>query len=150
MNGEKDDTVRWEKIDWERGKLLIEGTAAKTGRDRVVDIPENARAWLLLDRRDSGKICSLKNTSNALCRLRQRAGIQGKKRNALRKSYITYSVALNNQLEGVALQAGNSPAIIRSNYLARATMMEDLAKRWFGIFPETNQKILPLFGAMKA
>ena len=112
MNEEKIQALDWANIDWEAKRIYLDAAAAKnTGRsggdDRAVDMPDNLIAWLTPHRRPHGRICPLVNTSNALCRLRARAGIQGPKKNALRKSFITYPLALGHSIAPVAGQAGH-------------------------------------------
>jgi hypothetical protein len=55
------------------------------------------------------------------------------KKNGLRHSYISYRVAECADVARVADESGNSPAIIRSNYLRR--VKPDQAKEYFGIMP---------------
>lgn len=143
MHEEKVECLDWADIDWEAKAIYIRHAAAKTGRDRVVDMPDNLVAWIEPYRRPHGKICALANTSNALCRLRQKAGI-GKKRNGLRKSFISYKLCLTRNIDGVADQAGNSAVIIRKNYKRTDTRMKAAAERWFAIMP-LRADVLPLF-----
>lgn len=148
MNEEKIHHLDWSEIDFESRSIYVGKGPAKTGSDRTVDMPENLMAWLLPYRRPSGKICSLKNTSNALCRLRARAGIQGPKKNALRKSFISYQVAATRNIDGVADQAGNSSSVIRKNYKRTDTRLRAAAARWFAIMP-LRADVLPLFAWAK-
>lgn len=144
MNEEKARLLDWSDLDFaSRGIYIAKGTA-KTGNDRAVDMPDNLVAWLEPYRQNTGRICDLANTSNALCRMRIKAGIQGPKRNALRKSFITYKTALTRDIAGVADQAGNSAAIIRKNYKRTDTRMRQAAQRWFAIMP-TRADVLSLF-----
>lgn len=147
MNEEKAQHLDWADIDWEGKSIYVQKATAKTGRDRTVDMPDNLVAWLETYRRPRGKICALANTSNAFCRLRKRAGI-GKKRNGLRKSFISYKLALTRNIDGVADQAGNSAAIIRKNYKRTDTRLRASAERWFSIMP-TRAEVLPLFAWAK-
>jgi integrase len=143
----EEDKIRlldWSDFDWESKTIYIGKGAAKTGRDRVVDMPDNLIAWLQPYVKNKGKICELKNTSNALSRLREKAGILGSKKNALRKSFISYRKALSQDIAAVADQAGNSPAVIRKNYLLSDTRMKKEAARWFAITP-CRADVLPLF-----
>lgn len=149
MNEEKIEALDWSELDFEAKAIYVTRGAAKTGRDRVVDMPENLIAWLLPYRRPSGKICVLKNTSNALCRLRKSAGVLGPKKNALRKSFISYQLALTRNIEGVADQAGNSRGIIIKNYKRSDTRLRAAAARWFQIVPQ-RADVLPLFEWAKA
>lgn len=54
-------------------------------------------------------------------------------RNVLRHSFISYRVAQIQDVNRVALEAGNSPAIIFKNY--RELVTEEAADEWFGITP---------------
>lgn len=58
-----------------------------------------------------------------------------------RHSFISYRVAETQDAAKVALEAGNSPQMIFSNYREMVTPKE--AKRWFSVKPsETNQKVI--------
>lgn len=147
MNEEKLEHLDWADIDWDGKSIYVGHGPSKTNRDRPVDMPDNLVAWLEPYRRPRGKICSLVNTSNALCRLRRKAGI-GKKHNGLRKSFISYKLALTRNIDGVADQAGNSPSIIRQYYKQTNTRMKAAAERWFSIAP-LRADVLPLFAWAK-
>jgi len=148
MNEEKVRLLDWSDIDFEAKGIYVAKGTAKTGKDRMVDLPDNLIAWLQLYARKSGRICELKNTGSALCRLRTKAGIVGPKRNALRKSFISYQLALTRNIDGVADQAGNSSGMIKKNYKQSGTRMRVLAERWFSIMPD-RADILPLFAWSK-
>lgn len=67
------------------------------------------------------------------------AGIEGWepfawKHNALRHSFISYRVAQIQNVAQVALEAGNSPQMVFSNY--RELVRAADAEKWFGITPE--------------
>ena len=73
-------------------------------------------------------------------RVRQEAATEGEevkefkwKHNGLRHSFISYRVAVIKNVAQVALEAGNSPAMIFSNYRELVTPQD--AKAWFGIVP---------------
>ena len=55
------------------------------------------------------------------------------KHNGLRHSFISYRVAVIKNVAQVALEAGNSPAMIFSNYRELVTPQD--AKAWFAIVP---------------
>ena len=55
------------------------------------------------------------------------------KHNALRHSFISYRVAQIQNVAQVALEAGNSPRMVFSNY--RELVRPADAERWFGITP---------------
>ena len=56
------------------------------------------------------------------------------KHNALRHSFISYRVAQIQNVAQVALEAGNSPRMVFSNY--REIVRPADAEKWFGITPE--------------
>jgi hypothetical protein len=58
-------------------------------------------------------------------------------RNVLRHSFISYRIAVVKSADQVALEAGNSPAIIFKNYRELAT--DDEAAAWFNILPKEGQ-----------
>lgn len=53
--------------------------------------------------------------------------------NGLRHSFISYRVAVVKNVTQVALEAGNSPAVIFSNHRELVTPQD--AKEWFSIRP---------------
>ncbi len=59
------------------------------------------------------------------------------KNNALRHSYISYRVAETGDVNRTALEAGNSAAMIFSNYRELVTPQE--AEKWFSILPARKQ-----------
>ena len=64
-------------------------------------------------------------------------------RNGFRHSHISYRIAALKDLAAVALECGNSPQFIFSNYRALATEPEALA--WFSILPpKQGENIIPL------
>jgi hypothetical protein len=55
------------------------------------------------------------------------------KHNALRHSFISYRVAQTQNVAQVALEAGNSPRVVFSNYRELVRPVD--AERWFAISP---------------
>jgi integrase len=136
----------WRDIHLDEKQIYIPKGMAKKGEDRTVPIEPVLGAWLPPYAKRSGPICELENTSNALFRTKQAAGIKcGKNetRNALRKSFISYRRAVVKDEAQVALEAGTSVAKIRSNYGRPLAEAEGL--RWFSIYPQHADVIqLPL------
>jgi len=62
------------------------------------------------------------------------------KHNALRHSFISYRVSQTQNVAQVALEAGNSPQIIFSNY--RELVRPADAKAWFALTPGGDEKIV--------
>jgi hypothetical protein len=59
----------------------------------------------------------------------------------LRHSFISYRIAIVKSADQVALEAGNSPAIIFRHY--RELTTEETAKEWFGIMPMRVDTMAP-------
>lgn len=146
INGEK-ALLDWRNIDIEQRNIYVPRDVAKTGRDRVVPISDNLAAWLLPYVKPNGKICELSNTSHALCDAKRAAGLAAGKnetRNALRKSYISYRLAVTHNIAQVAEEAGNSAQKIRSNYNRPIPQKEGI--RWFNIWPTAADVVQLNFG----
>ena len=71
----------------------------------------------------------------------KRAGIRWPY-NVLRHSFISYRIALVKSADQVALEAGNSPAIIFKHY--RELVTEEQAREWFGVMPRATTNVMPL------
>ena len=133
------------RLDWRdvrlAEKLIVVGAEnAKTAARRLVPISDNLAAWLSPHVKRSGPLnpCAenLQNVGNALGDRFERAAARAKvawKRNGFRHSYISYRIAALKDVPAVALECGNSPQVIFSNYRALATDAE--AKTWFSILP---------------
>ena len=143
------------RLDWrevrQSEKLIVVGAEnAKTAARRLVPISDNLVAWLSPHAKRFGSVnpCDeqAENVGNALGNRFERAGARAKvtwKRNGFRHSYISYRVATLKDVPAVALECGNSPNIIFSNYRALATDAE--AKAWFSILPPKQAaNIIPL------
>ena len=124
--------VRWEDVDLARGFIRISARAAKVKRQRLVSIGANLKAWLEPWAKAKGPICDSSDTAGALKALAGRAGVAWKK-NAPRKSFISYRVARTNDIAATSREAGNSPGQIEASYQALAT--PDQAAEWFAILP---------------
>jgi integrase len=137
MTGEK-GLLEWGHIhlDDKNPHIYIPRDVAKTAGDRVVPIPPNLAEWLAPYARRNGRVCDLENSSNALSRAKKRAGLpsgRNETRNALRKSFISYRLAIAG-IAKTAEEAGNSPAVIKRDY--KRPVPEAEAQRWFGISPQ--------------
>ena len=145
------------RLDWRdvrlSEKLIVVGAEnAKTAARRLVPISDNLSAWLKPHAKKSGLVnpCEEQatNVGNALGDRIERAGARAKikwKRNGFRHSYISYRVAILKDVPAVALECGNSPQVIFSNYRALATDAE--AKEWFSIMPPKPAKPTPTVSA---
>ena len=124
----------WSAVDLNRQIIQVRADQAKTASRRIVPVSDNLKEWLA-PHVGTGKIVKfspiyLKVTP--LTRMLEFAW----PRNVLRHSYISYRIAVVKSAEQVALEAGNSPAIIFRHYRELAT--EEQATAWFNIRPQEN------------
>lgn len=146
-----------QRLDWSEVNLTerhIEITAkkAKTAARRLAPITDNLAAWLTPYAKASGKVTCFDSWWNQLPKLveeinslRMKLKQADKfvwKHNALRHSFISYRVADIQNVAQVALEAGNSPQMIFSNY--RQLVTPTAAKAWFAIAPPGASKIVPM------
>lgn len=132
--------LEWEDIDLEEGFIEVKAENAKTDTRRIVPLKENLKAFLLPLAKKHGKVISLANTTKHLLKAAaDTADAENEiealawKHNALRHTYISARVAESADVPRVADEAGNSPQVIRTNYLKR--MRPAAASEWFGILP---------------
>jgi integrase len=140
----------WSEIDFDddapedkRGAFIeVKASKAKTATRRLVPAQKNLLAWLVKYRKQYGKVCHYANTTKQLLKLAKTAGIEWK-HNALRHSCISYRVAECADVPRVADESGNTPQIIRTNYLQRVKPKQ--AARWFSIMPgDADGKVVQL------
>lgn len=105
----------------------VPGWASKTRSRRLVDIPDNLRAWLALPGR-----LPMTNEKRAR-RVAQSAGIAWP-HNVARHSWCSYHLALHESAARTALQAGHSEAMLFRHY--RALASPDQAREFFQIRPD--------------
>lgn len=130
---------RWEDIHLERGFLRVTGAKGNTAQKRLVPISDNLKKWLARCRKDSGPVCEIARTPEALTRLAARAGVKWK-HNALRHSYASYRMAKVKNAAQVSLELGNTPKMVFRHY--RELVTEPEAKVWFSIAPEKPANVI--------
>ena len=112
----------------------------------------NLRAWLRPCATPSGPVCAYKNVAHEINKLVRDVNANWKaqhlerafrwKHNGLRHSFISYRIAEIKNVAQVALEAGNSPQIIFSNY--RELVRPSDAQKWFSIVPRQAENIIQL------
>ncbi|MBI3415069.1 MAG: site-specific integrase [Verrucomicrobia bacterium] len=142
----------WSEVQVDDGFIEVKASKAKTASRRLVPIHDNLRSWLLPHQKPHGPVCPYTSMSKQLLRLAasvdevwQGEAAPGKfewKHNALRHSFISYRVAETQNVAQVALEAGNSPRVVFSNY--RELVRPADAKNWFSIEPTVDGKVLML------
>ena len=130
----------WQDIDLADGFIEVKAQNAKTKTRRIVPVKDNLKKFLLPLAKKSGPVITLANTPGPLLKTAaDTADAENEieamewKHNALRHTYISARVAECADVPRVADEAGNSPQVIRSNYLKR--MRPAAAAEWFAIAP---------------
>ena len=137
----------WSEVDLVGGHIEVKAEKAKTASRRLVPIPDNLRRWLAPRHEGSGKVVLISDVNLALGKLTSSDQVKMKwRRNGLRHSFISYRVAEIQNVAQVALEAGNSPKIIFSNY--RELVKPAEAVKWFSIVPEMPANVMPAPMAM--
>jgi integrase len=133
--------LEWRDIDLADGFIEVKAENAKTDTRRIVPLKPNLKAFLEKVEKKSGKVVPLVNTTKQLLKTAaDTADVENDvealewKHNALRHTYISARVAESGDVPRVADEAGNSPQVIRTNYLKR--IRPAAAAEWFGIMPE--------------
>jgi integrase len=155
--------IDWRAIDLASGILTVGADIAKTAGRRIVEIPDNARAWLALYAKESGPVWPTSEEARNLWNLARieagfgpffstrtavneaqagREDLHPWPDNALRHSAISYRLALTRDLPRVATEAGNSPAIVQRHYAE--LVKPDAAKKFFDILPREAANVIRL------
>lgn len=144
--------LTWEAINLEDAEIRV--TKGKTQTPRTVEMPTNLLQWLLIC--DRTRPIYPKNFRRKWAAVRQAAGFRGgvantekqKEAEAERKpwvkdytrhSAISYRVRQKGDINTTATWAGNSPAIIRTNYLGLVSGRE--AANFWSLEPSSNSRV---------
>jgi integrase len=125
----------WSAVDLERGHIELRASQAKTASRRIIPITANLRAWIEPLPR-TGKVVRTALLHREVTALARALKLEWP-RNVLRHSFISYRIAKVKSADQVALEAGNSAAIIFKHYRELATEAD--ADEWFGILPKAGQ-----------
>lgn len=126
--------LAWENIIWERGVVEVPAVVSKVRRKRFAPLTDAAKAFLLPLRKTSGPISALSRAEFSLGAWAKKAGAKWKQ-DALRHSFASYRLALIPDIAALALELGNTPAIIHDHYLN--LQHPEPAAEWFAIRPKT-------------
>jgi integrase len=144
--------LEWLDVDLQDKFIEVKAEHSKTNTRRIVPIKDNLAAWLRPMAKRSGKVVTVANISKQLLKTAEATSNAEKeikpliwKHNALRHTYISARVAESGDVPRVADEAGNSVAVIRSNYLKR--IRPAAAKEWFEIRPSNQKNIVDLKAA---
>jgi len=137
------ERLEFKDINLARGFITVQARGAKTRSRRIVPILPNLAQWLTPYTRRKGKVWT--GTERELLDARAEAvtksGIAWKD-NGARHSFCSYRLADIQDAAKVALEAGNSPAMIFKHY--RELVEPTSAKTWFAITPESPANVVTL------
>ena len=133
----------WDDIERRPGFIEVGAHKAKTATRRIVPISDNLAKWLAIAPRVDVRVWlhSKDRFFKALVGAARNAKITWKQ-NVLRHSFISYRLAETQNINSVALEAGNSPQMIFRHYRELAT--PEQARTWFAIAPETEANVVPM------
>ena len=131
----------WADVSLSRGYVEVREQNSKTGARRLVQIQPNLAAWLSGCAKRSGPVFPRNRADERVHEYARRLGVYWPN-NALRHSFATYRVAATQDIARVALEMGNSPAIVVKHYRELATEAE--GKAWFSITPAEPANVIAM------
>jgi integrase len=148
----------WSDVERRSGFIEIAAAKAKTASRRLVPIPGNLARWLAVSEGGNGRVWrhskawffeSQRDTVRAVNADRQKHSKKAHcftwKANALRHSFISYRLAEIQDVNRVALEAGNSAQVIFRNYRELCTPAQ--AQTWFALAPDDAANVIPITAA---
>jgi len=130
-------------VNFERGHITVAADKAKTATRRLVPILTNLAQWLSPYRSRKGKLVKYSVERRTIV-FAKGQGITWP-HNCLRHSYASYRLAIIGDTARVALEMGNSPQKLMTNY--RELADEHDAAAWFAIAPKRSKKIVSFAAA---
>ncbi len=135
--------LEWKDVTKRPGFIEVAADKAKTAARRLVPITNNLALWLSASPADEGLLW--KDTKAMFFKIRLQVAAKAKvtwKQNVLRHSFISYRLAELQNINQVALEAGDSPKMIHQHYRELAT--PEQAKSWFKITPDVAENVVPM------
>jgi len=134
--------LTWESINFDNGTIVVAAAIAKTGRKRKIDMPENLLQWLAPYRGKHGAIFKT-DPRKRIAKVSAKSGVKWK-RNALRHSFGSYRMEQTKNAGHVALEMGNSPAVVMAHYFE--IVEERAAREYWSIkpIPRHDRKIVAI------
>lgn len=132
--------LRWENILWHKKTVDVPAKVAKDRRRRFAPLTEAAKAFLAPHRQSRGPVAPEGRMSNLIPQWTRRSGVKWVK-DGLRHSFASYRLSLTKDMPALALEMGNSVAMIYRHYLD--IKHEDEALRWFAIRPKSAKSVKP-------
>lgn len=118
-------------IRWDHNDIEVLGGESKVKARRTVEMSDNLKKWLAPYRYARGFIAPA-FAGKYLGKFVKKIGIEWSQ-DVMRHSFISYAVAKRKSVGEVALEAGNSEAVIKKHYLKMVTVKE--AEKFWAIEP---------------
>jgi integrase len=138
----------WQDIKLDRGHIVVAPEKAKTATRRLAPLTAELRAWLADHAKAEGRVAPDYHNLDNLTRAFTAAAVAAKvkpQRNGFRHSFASYRLATQKSADAVALEMGNSPRKLFTNY--RELVTEDEGKAWFDITPDASSEKVVSFAA---
>jgi integrase len=138
------ERLDWAEVHLDERFIQIKKGKTKTPSRRLVPIVENLAAWLAPLSKSNGPVWPHAHDSfydaqqeTAAATVTESGDAVRWKQNALRHSFISYRLAAVQNVNQVALESGNSAAMIHKHYKQLVTPGE--AGKWFSIHPDARR-----------
>jgi integrase len=133
--------LEWADFNFARGHITVAADKAKTATRRLVPILPNLGEYLHPYHRATGPLFKMKDDERAIT-FAKKNGIDPWPNNCLRHSYASYRLAATADAARVALEMGNSPIMLFTNY--RELADEHDAAAWFAIAPKRVRNVIAM------
>jgi len=133
--------LEWEDVRFAQRFVEVKAKKAKTAQRRLVPIQPNLQAWLAPYHAQTGPVCVWSRIGRKASVLAKELGIRWPS-NGLRHSYATYRLAQCQDAAKVALEMGNTPAMIFRHYRELVTPHD--AAAWWSIAPKQAANVVPM------
>jgi integrase len=124
--------LTWEDFNFERGHIIVGKEKSKTATRRLIPILPNLAQWLAPYLGMTGLLFSGGHVPDRVIAFAKQ--YVKWPNNVLRHSFASFRLAATHDAAKVALEMGNSPSMLFSNYRELADEKE--ADEWFKIVPE--------------
>lgn len=135
----------WHEVKLAQGQILVAPEKAKTASRRIVPICPALREWLAPYAKDEGGVApcfsNLENISRVISAAVEAAGVTPQQ-NGFRHSFASYRLAEVQSADKVALEMGNSPRKVFTNYRELVTSAD--AAAWFSVKPRAPKNVVRL------
>jgi integrase len=133
--------LEWKDFNFTRGHITVAADKAKTATRRLVPILPNLAEYLRPYHRAIGHLFKAKDDKWAIAWAKKN-GVNPWPINCLRHSFASYRLGATADAARVALELGNSPAKLFSNY--RELADEHDAATWFAIAPKRPKNVVAM------